>query len=118
MDDFILCVKTKEEAKEKLVKIEKFLYEKLELRLNSKTQIFKSSQGVNFCGYKINRNRMKIRDEGKRNFKKKMKKVKELIFKRKIDCNEAHRLLAGHLGYISKANVWNLKKKLFYIAGK
>lgn len=29
------------------------LRKKLELELNSKTQIFKSSQGVNFCGYKI-----------------------------------------------------------------
>ena len=37
------------------------------LELNKKTQIFKSKQGVNFCGYKINEYRLKIRDKGKRN---------------------------------------------------
>ena len=29
------------------------------LELNKKTQIFKSKQGVNFCGYKINEYRLK-----------------------------------------------------------
>ena len=36
------------------------------LEVNKKTQIFKSKQGVNFCGYKINEYRLKIRDKGKR----------------------------------------------------
>ena len=34
---------------------------KVQLKLNSKTQIFKSKQGVNFCGYKINEYRLKSR---------------------------------------------------------
>ena len=54
MDDSIILLRTKEEAKYVLQKIEVFLKERLELKLNSKTQIFKSKQGVNFCGYKIN----------------------------------------------------------------
>ena len=49
MDDMIAIVKTKQEAIEKLGYIRKFLMENLELELNSKTQIFKSKQGVNFC---------------------------------------------------------------------
>ena len=44
---------------------------KLELKLNNKTQIFKNKQGVNFCGYKINEYRLKIRDRGKRKLKEK-----------------------------------------------
>ncbi len=35
-------------------KIKVFLRDKLKLELNSKTQIFKNTKGVNFCGYKIN----------------------------------------------------------------
>lgn len=35
------------------------IYLNLELDLNKKTQIFKSKQGVNFCGYKINEYRLK-----------------------------------------------------------
>ena len=66
LDDSIVIVKTKKEAIEALKKIKEFLHLNLELELNRKTQIFKSKQGVNFCGYKINEYRMKIRDKGKR----------------------------------------------------
>ena len=69
-------VKTKKEAKEALEKIKIFLEQNLKLSLNQKTQIFKNKQGVNFCGYKINEYRLKIRDKGKRRLKKKVKQLK------------------------------------------
>ena len=114
MDDSILFVKTKLEAKEALEKIKVFLKEKLELELNKKTQIFKNKQGVNFCGYKINEYRLKIRDKGKRKLKKKIKKLKYEIKIGKITSKEALKYLAGHLGYIKIANTYNLENKLFY----
>lgn len=110
----ILILKTKKEAIEALKEIRKFLKDKLNLELNKKTQIFKSKQGVNFCGYKINEYRLKIRDKGKRKLKKKVKKLQELVRQGKITNSEAHKYLAGHLGYIQIANVKTLKNKLFY----
>src|SRR5699024_5999381 len=77
MDDSAILVKTKEEAKYVLEKIQAFLKEKLALELNSKTQIFKNKQGVNFCGYKINEYRMKIRDKRKKKTKEKSKETKK-----------------------------------------
>ena len=115
LDDSIVIVKTKQEAKQVLKKIKVFLDENLELELNKKTQIFKSKQGVNFCGYKINEYRMKIRDKGKRKLKKKIKYLKQEIKQGKITSKEAKKYLAGHLGYIKYANVNNLLKKLFYV---
>ena len=79
MDDAVILLKTKEEAKDALEKITIFLRDKLELELNSKTQILKNTQGVNFCGYKINEYRIKIRDKGKKKLKKKIKKLKYMI---------------------------------------
>lgn len=113
MDDGVILVKTKEFAKEILYNIEKFLKEYLQLELNQKTQIFKSKQGVNFCGYKINEYRLKIRDRGKRNLKKKVKMLKEKVQLGEISSKEAKLYLAGHLGYIKIANVKNLTNKLF-----
>ena len=110
----MILVKTKKEAKETLEKIKKFLKEKLELELNKKTQIFKSKQGVNYCGYKINEYRLKIRDKGKRKLKKKIKKLKYEIRDGNMTSKEAHKYLSGHLGYIKIANVKNLTDKLFY----
>ena len=65
MDDSIAFFKTKNEAKDVLNKIQEFVQNELGLELNRKTQIFKSKQGVNFCGYKINEYRLKIRDKRK-----------------------------------------------------
>lgn len=107
-------VKTKQGAKEALEKIRQFLKEKLKLTLNQKTQIFKNKQGVNFCGYKINEYRLKIRDKGKRKLKKKIKQLKYEIKIGKLSSKEAKKYLAGHLGYIQIANVQNLTQKLFY----
>ena len=68
--------KTKEEAKYMLEKIKNFLKCNLELELNEKTQIFKNKQRVNFCGYKINPYRLKIRDKRKKKTKEKSKRTK------------------------------------------
>lgn len=114
LDDSVLMVKYKQEAKEILEKIKKFLKQNLELELNKKTQIFKSKQGVNFCGYKINEYRMKIRDKGKRKLKRKIKHLKYEIKNKRITSKEAKRYLAGHMGYIKYANTDSLIKKLFY----
>lgn len=115
MDDSIILIKTKQESKEVLEKIKIFLKENLELKLNKKTQIFKSTQGVNFCGYKINEYRLKIRDRGKRKLKKKIKELKYRIVKGEISSKEAKKYLAGHMGYIKIANTKNLEEKLFYM---
>lgn len=81
LDDSIVIVKEKQQAINVLEKISKFLEENLQLKLNKKTQIFKGKQGVNFCGYKINEYRMKIRDKGKRKLKNKVKKLKQQVKK-------------------------------------
>ena len=114
MDDAILIRKTKEETKQDLENIMEFLREQLKLELNKKTQIFKNKQGINFCGYKINEYRLKIRDKGKRKLKIKVKKLEEKVKKGIINSKEAKRYLAGHLGYMKIANVKNLKERLFF----
>ncbi len=76
LDDSIAMFKTKEEAKRALEKIRAFLKNKLELELNEKTQIFKNKQGINFCGYKINEYRLKIRDKRKKKTKEESKRTK------------------------------------------
>ena len=113
MDDSILFCKTKNEAKYALEKIKIILKDNLDLELNSKTNIFKSKQGVNFCGYQINEYRLKIRRKGKIKLIRKIKKLKYKIKIGEINSNEAKRRLCGHFGYLKYANVYNLRKKYF-----
>ena len=44
-----------------------------------------------------------------------IKETREALKSGKITSKEAHRYLAGHMGYIKLANVKNLTEKLFYI---
>ena len=69
---------------------------------------------MNFCGYKINEYRLKIRDKGKRKLKKKIKYLKEEIKRGNLTSKEAKKYLTGHMGYIKIANTYNLEQKLFY----
>lgn len=114
LDDSVLLVHTKEEAIYALNKIKEFLKNNLELDLNNKTQIFKSKQGVNFCGYKINEYRLKIRDIGKRKLKRKVKMLKYKIKTGKLTSKEARKYLSGHFGYINIANTKNLENNIFH----
>ena len=113
MDDSVILVKTKQEAINVLEKIKKYLKENLKLELNRKTQIFKSMQGVNYCGYKINEYRIKIRDKGKKKLKKKIKYLRYEIKNGRMTSKDAKRYLAGHLGYLKIANTKHLELKLF-----
>lgn len=75
MDDMVILCENKEKAQKILSSITIFLENNLKLTLNSKTRIFKDIQGVNFCGYKINERRMKIRHASKCRMKRKLKNI-------------------------------------------
>ena len=66
MDEVVIILENNEKAREVLRLITVFLDEKMKLKLNSKTNIFKISQSVNFFGYKINVNKTKLRNRGKK----------------------------------------------------
>jgi retron-type reverse transcriptase len=83
MDDFILLLNSKQEAKETLRKIEKFLAERLELKLNQKTNYFKFSQGVTFCGYKVFLNKVYLSKVNKKAVYKRVKNWNKAFEKRK-----------------------------------
>ena len=117
MDDMVIMCKNKEIAKDILNNIIKFLKENLKLTLNSKTRIFKDIQGVNFCGYKINEKRLKIRYTSKCRMKRKLKRYTKQLKEGKITLPEIQRSIAGWLGYVKHADSYNLRKSMFYIEG-
>lgn len=117
MDDIVILCENKEVAKEWLYNITIFLDTRLKLTLNSKTRIFKDIQGVNFCGYKINEKRMKIRHTSKCRMKRKLKRYTKLLKEGKITLPEIQRSIAGWLGYVKHADSYNLRKSMFYIEG-
>lgn len=113
MDDSIILMEKKEELKEVKNKIEEYIQNELFLKFNSKTNIFKSKQGVNFCGYKINEYRMKLRTKGKKKIKRAIKTLKYKIKIGEISSKDAKKYLCGYFGYMKYANVYNFVNLYF-----
>lgn len=112
MDDFILLLKDKEQCKEILQKIRKFLEEKLELKLNKKTNYFKAKQGVNFCGYKIFSTHILLKKENKKKIKNKVKKWNKLYSKNNLDLRETTIKLNSWIGHAQNADTYLLINKI------
>lgn len=117
MDDIVILCRNKLVAQNNLDELSKFISKNLKLTFNSKTRIFKNIQGVNFCGYKINEYRLKIRNTSKYRMKRKLKSYTEKLKNGEITLPEIQRSIAGWLGYVKHADSYNLRKSMFYIEG-
>ena len=112
MDDFVLLLENKEKSKETLVKIKKFLLEKLELKLNSKTAYFKEKQGINFCGFRIWKTHKLLREQSKKKMKRKLRKFQKLYKNGKIKLSYITICLNAWKGHSKYANSYNLVNKM------
>lgn len=112
MDDFILLLKDKKEAKLILNQIALFLNEKLHLELNKKTRYYPNKQGIDFCGYKIFETHIKIRKRSIKKIKRKIKLWNKLYAKNKLDFHNFLLCFNSFKGHIKHANCYNLYNKL------
>ena len=87
MDDIVIICENKTIAQNNLKMLSEFAKTNLKLTFNSKTKIFKNIQGVNFCGYKISENRLKIRNQSKYRMKRKLKLYTKQLKSSKITLN-------------------------------
>ena len=71
MDDFIILVKDKKEASYIYNLVEKFLKEKLKLKLNPKSKYFPNKEGCNFLGFVIHEDYILLNNKFKKKYIKK-----------------------------------------------
>lgn len=112
MDDFILLLKNKEEAKQMLEEIKSFLTDKLDLELNKKTRYYPNKQGIDFCGYKIYETHIKIRKRSIKKIKNKIKIWNKQYAMNKLDFHNFLLCFNSFKGHIKHANCYNLYNKL------
>jgi hypothetical protein len=112
MDDFILLLDTKEECKEKLELIKKFLNEKLKLRLNSKTSYFLGKKGVNFCGFRIFSDLKLLKSENKRKINFRMKRYNKSFKRKRLNLTKAITSLTSWNAHAMQGNTNKLRKKI------
>jgi len=113
MDDFVLLVKTKDDAKELLFKIEKFLTENLKLTLNSKSRYYPNAMGVNFCGYRIFETHRLLRKRSKDKIRKNINKWNKKYKENKLDITASITSFKAWLGHSNHCNSYNLQRKMY-----
>jgi hypothetical protein len=113
MDDIVVIINTQQQARSALKLLEIFLNERLNLTVNSKTQIFPLSQGVNACGYKIHPTHINLRDGSKRAMKRRIKKMHQKYIAGEITRKQVQQAVDSWIGHANQCNSWQLVKKIF-----
>ena len=98
MDDFILVLPSKARAKRELAAARAFLLS-LGLTLNGKTQIFPARQGINFLGFYITRQRMRLRRETVRRVKWRVRRFRKLRARHLAHVMDCRPWLSSYLGF-------------------
>lgn len=113
MDDFILLVKNKEDAKKHLKQIEMFLNNVLKLDLNPKSRYFPNKMGVEFCGYKVYETHRLLKKSSKTKIKNKIKKWNNKYQKGVIDMGYVNASWSSWIAHSSKCNSHNLQVRMY-----
>jgi RNA-directed DNA polymerase len=115
MDDFIILFNSKKQLHIYKQKIKNFLKKTLYLELPSiKSNIYNINTGINFLGYYIFKNNIRIR---RKNYIKFIKRTKLLINKYNLQTKDFCKLkssICSYLGYCKLSNTYNLNYKIFY----
>ena len=112
MDDFVLLLEDINQCRVILEEIKKFLDKNLGLKLNKKTNYFRNSQGVNFCGYKIFKTHIMLKKENKKKIKIKIKNWNKLYHKKELDLRETTLKLNSWIGHAQNADTFFLVNKM------
>jgi hypothetical protein len=112
MDDFILLLDSKEECKEKLELIKSFLWNKLKLRLNSKTMYFKGRMGVNFCGFRIFKNYMLLKSENKRKINRRIRSYNKSFKRKRLNLTKAIVSITSWNAHARQGQTSKLRKRI------
>lgn len=111
MDDGILIHENKEYLKYCLNEINKIM-SKYKLRLNKKTKIYSYKEGFEFLGFryiiKNNKVIVKVKNQTKRRFKRKMKILNKLLDNNKISYKNLKQVKSSYIGHLSYGNTKKL----------
>lgn len=108
VDDFVLILENKEEAKRIKRELETYLDVNLHLKLNQKTNYYKIKQGVTFLGYKVFPNYVLIRSQRKKQMYRTIKKYNKLYEKKQLDLRKATLTLKSWKAHMKIADAYNL----------
>jgi hypothetical protein len=115
MDDFMIVCETKKEAFALKEHLTQWVWNNLKLTLNAKTQVFPERQGINFLGYRVWFDYIKIRHTTVRRLKTKIKRFKRLRGKSKARVADIMPTLMSWLGLAKWGNCRTIEKRVIQL---
>lgn len=112
MDDFIILSEDKRCLKDALADIERFLADKLRLKLNPKTGIFKVTQGVNYVGYRHWHTHKLIRKSSIKRVTRKIRKFNAAYTRGEANVEKFNKSLQSWLGHIGHADTYRIRGRI------
>jgi retron-type reverse transcriptase len=112
MDDFIIISDSKDELREIRQNIEGFLWDRLKLTTNQKTQIFPVKQGINFLGYRIWPSHRLLRKSSIKRIKRRLKRLSKDYQEGRATISQIRPVLSSWLGHASHADSYGVRKKI------
>ncbi len=113
MDDIVILHNDKKELRKIKEKVESYAKEVLRLDLNDKSVLRPVSLGIEFCGYKVWHNHIKLRKSTALRMKRYIKHLKKRYAKREIDSPEIRQVLVSYNGMLKHCDSRELKKKIY-----
>lgn len=112
MDDFVLLLENKEDAKKIKKNIEEYLKNKLKLEFNKKTNYFPNKNGVKFCGFRIYVDKILLKNDNKKKIYKRIKHWNKLYLDKQLSFKKAYQSLISWEGHAKHSNSYKYIKKI------
>lgn len=116
MDDFIIVHHDKAHLQQVRAQIEKFLWDRLRLKTNAKTQVFPvgvfHGRALDFLGYRIWTTHRKLRKSSIQRITQTMKKLQRLYADGRVTLGRVRQSLVSWLGHARHAETRGLQAKL------
>ncbi|MCD6500395.1 group II intron reverse transcriptase domain-containing protein [bacterium] len=114
MDDFLIFKKSKKELHSLIKEIRDFVSNNLYLDLHPrKIRVFPLKNGVDFCGYVIFKNYIKLRGKTVRRIKKKFFRLQKKFKKGEVSFERYIAAINAWQGFMQHGKTYQLQRKLF-----
>ena len=112
MDDVIVVSNDRARLREVWLAMDDFMRERLRLKLNAKTCIRSEVQGVDFCGYRIWRDHIRLRKKSALKMKHRLRWLKRAYARGEVDIQTVAASLTSYFGLLSHCDSYELRKSI------